>query len=324
MSATRRVAAIDIGTVTTRLLVGDVSACGVTEVLRSTDITHLGEGLTRTGRLSEAAMDRVETVVAGYAARMRELGVEEWRAVATSASRDAANAVQFTERLSAYGVAPEVVSGDAEARLAFVGATHEVGGGGLLVSDIGGGSTELVYGRRVSGEGAPTAEVAIARSVDVGARRLTERFLMSDPPAPSELWRASAWVRREIGVFFDALPMRPRLSIALAGTATTLSAIHQGLIVYDPSRVHGSVVRIDEVREILERLISLPLVRRAAEVPGLDAGRAPVIIGGVLILLAVLERAGLESTVVSEHDILYGIVLEMCGPVEGGRCADSG
>lgn len=313
MSATRRVAAIDIGTVTTRLLVADVAGREVTEVARSTDITHLGEDLTRTGRLSEAAMDRVEAVIAGYAVRMRELGVEEWRAVATSASRDAANAALFAERLSAYGVTPEVISGDAEARLAFAGATHEISGEGLLVSDIGGGSTELVYGRRNAHGEPPVAEVETAQSIDVGARRVTERFLASDPPAESELRSASAWVRREVDVFFDALPTRPRLSIALAGTATTLSAIHQRLVTYDPNRVHGSVVRVEDMRNILERLVSLPLARRATEVEGLDPGRAPVIIGGVLVLLAVLERACLDSTAVSEHDILYGIVLEKRG-----------
>lgn len=324
MSAPRRLAAIDIGTVTTRLLVADVSADKVEEVARSTDITHLGEGLTRTGLLSDAAMARVEAVIAGYTARMSELGVEECRAVATSATRDAGNASRFAERLSAHGVIPHVVSGDAEARLAFAGATHEVFGDGLLVNDIGGGSTELVYGRRCSRAGAPAAEVAIARSIDVGARRLTERFLTSDPPTVRELRSASAWVDREFAPFFDALPMAPRLSIALAGTATTLSAIHQGLSSYDANLVHGSVVRIEEIRDTLERLVSLPLARRAAEVPGLDPGRAPVIIGGVLVLLAVLEFAELDSTVVSEHDILYGIVLEMYGPVAGDRAVDSG
>lgn len=310
MSPKRRVAAIDIGTVTTRLLVADVDNAGVTEVLRSTDITHLGEGLPRTGRLSDDAMDRVEAVVAGYAARMDELGVEAWRTVATSASRDAANGDEFARMLARHGVRPEIVSGDVEARLAFAGATFELSGEGLLVNDIGGGSTELVLGRRDAEGGSGSATVQAARSVDVGSRRVTELFFASDPPAQAELDAAARWVREQLEPFFAALSERPQRSIALAGTATTLSAIRQGLEVYDPQRVHGSVLVVADIRDVFGRLASIPLERRASEVTGLDPGRAPVIVAGTLILLEVLALARLDSTLVSEHDILYGIVLD--------------
>lgn len=320
MSSVRRIAAIDIGTVTTRLLVADVGPHGVDEVFRSTDITHLGEDLARDGRLSDAAMARVEAVVSRYEERIGELGVQAYRAVATSASRDASNGEAFAEMLARHGITPEVITGDAEARLAFCGATHDLSGEGLLVNDIGGGSTELVLGRRA--DGGAVSEVIAARSVDVGSRRATDLHLTSDPPTPAELRAARAWIEGELRPYFDGLPRPARLSIALAGTATTLSAIEQGLEVYDPARVHGSTLTVAEVGRMLERLASLPLERRVAEVTGLDPGRAPVIIGGTLILLTVLELAGLDSTLVSEHDILYGIVLDVYAGQEtslGGR-----
>ncbi|MFU8890169.1 MAG: Ppx/GppA family phosphatase [Anaerosomatales bacterium] len=310
MRSVRRVAAIDIGTVTTRLLVADVGPRSIAEVLRSTDITHLGEGLALSGRLADDAMGRVDAVIAGYAARMRELGAESFRAVATSASRDATNGDEFVRLLARHGVEPDIVAGDTEARLAFVGATHALTGEGLLVNDIGGGSTELVLGRHSADEGS-APRVHLARSLDVGSRRVTDMFLDTDPPAAREIDAAEAWIRGELAPFFEALPEPARLSIALAGTATTLSAIHQELEVYDPGRVHGSTLGADVIRGLLDRLASVPLERRAAEVVGLDPGRAPVIVAGTLILLTVLDLAGLDSTLVSEHDILYGIVLDV-------------
>ncbi len=311
MTVTRRLAAIDIGTVTTRLLVADVGPGTLSEVMRSTDITHLGEGLARSGTLSAEAMARVESVIARYAGQMGELGVERWQAVATSASRDADNGAEFAALLAPHGIEPDIVAGDAEARLAFAGATYELAGDRLLVNDIGGGSTELVLGSRAAGGGPGEARIAAARSVDVGSRRLTERFLVHDPPLATELEEGARWARGELAAFFGDLPEPPRLSIALAGTATTLSAIRQGLACYDPARVHGSVLGVDEIRGMLERLVSLSLERRAAEVAGLDPGRAPVIVAGTIILLAVLDLAGLDSTLVSEHDILYGIALDL-------------
>ena len=318
MSFVRRVAAIDIGTVTTRLLIADVGADGVHEVLRSTDITHLGEGVARDGHLSQAAMDRVEGVIARYARHVSDLGVESYRAVATSASRDAPNGQSFAAMLSRHGIEPEIVDGDTEARLAFAGATLELCGEGLLVNDIGGGSTELVLGRRPADDTTALPEVIAARSIDVGSRRVTETHLASDPPTGSELDAADRWIRSELEPYFRTLPEPARLSIALAGTATTLSAIRQELAVYDPARVHGSVLTVDEIRTLLHMLASLPLERRAAEVVGLDPGRAPVIVGGALILLNVLDLAGLDSTLVSEHDILYGMVLDVHSRLQAG------
>lgn len=311
MATTRRLGAIDIGTVTTRLLVADVSDDGVAEVARSTDITHLGEGLTATRRLSDAAMRRVADVIARYSANMRELGVEHVTALATSASRDAENGGEFLALLAENGVTPEIIPGEREARLAFIGATSTLPAeDDLLVVDLGGGSTELVFGHvRETDDGVNEPEVASARSVDVGSKRITEMFLHSDPPTPAEIANARAWIVEQMRPYFDALRERPRLMVALAGTATTLSAIHQGLAVYDPARVHLSTLSGSDLADLLEMLAALPLAERA-RVVGLDPGRAPVIVAGALILETVVALAGLAATLVSEHDILYGILLD--------------
>ena len=310
----RRVAAVDIGTITARLLVADVSAGKITEVERSTDVTHLGEGLVESGVLSAEAMERVEEVIARYAATMIRLGVEEYRCVATSASRDAANGFEFAERLSALGVAPEIVSGDEEARLAFSGALWGIEGDGVLVNDVGGGSTELVWGD----SGAMGVAIRHAASIDVGARRVTEAYLHSDPPDALELKRARRWVREQLAPFFSAMPGPPSVTISLAGTATTLAAIDQRLEVYDAERVHGVVLARERLEAITASLASMTLAERRM-LPGVHPQRAGVIVGGGLVLGAVLEGAGLDSTIVSEHDILYGIVLDV-----GARLARAG
>lgn len=305
----RRIAAIDIGTVTTRLLIADLSDDAVVEVFRSTDITHLGEGLTASGRLDGGAMLRVAQVVSGYAGRVADYGAEQVTALATSASRDADNGEEFLALLAERGIEPQIITGSTEARLAFAGATWELEGEDVLVADLGGGSTELILGS-VERDGEQRAEtIDTARSIDVGSRRLTELFFRTDPPTPLELEEARAFAAREFRPFFDGLRSRPRLMVALAGTATTLSAIHQGLATYDPARVHGSCLKGSDLADLLEQLASLPLEKRL-EVTGLDSGRAPVIVAGTLILETVVGLAGLDSTLVSEHDILYGMLLD--------------
>ncbi len=304
-----RIAAIDIGTVTTRLLVADVTDEAIREVERSTDITHLGEGLTATGRLGDAEMRRVAEVVARYASRIDALGVEQTTAYATSASRDAENADEFFALLARSGVRPEIVTGSTEARLAFAGATYELDGQGVLVADLGGGSTELVLGDVTVEDGERIRDIEASRSIDVGSKRVTELFLASDPPTALELEEARAFVAKELRPYFDGLRTRPRQAVSLAGTATTLSAIKQEMAEYDPGLVHGSRLTGSDLSDMLEMLAALPLERRR-HVVGLDPGRAPVIVAGTLILETVVGLAGLDSTLVSEHDILYGILLE--------------
>lgn len=309
MSESRRLAAIDIGTVTTRLLVADVDADGVHEVERSTDITHLGEGLSERSALSAEALERVETVIARYATRIEALGVERYAAIATSASRDADNADELADALSRHGVAIDVVTGAREAELSFLGATAEREGVGLLVVDCGGGSTELVLGDVALEADGRVSSINAVRSIDVGSRRMTDRFFASDPPSARELDWARSWAAEELRPFFDRLDARPRQMIGLAGTATSLGSIHLGMEVYDPDAVHGLSLAGSEVSDILELLASLTLERRR-QVVGLHPERAGVIVAGTLIIETTLALAGLDSMVVSEHDILYGILLD--------------
>ena len=310
MSRPRRLAAIDIGTVTTRLLVADVSDGGVVEVVRSTDITHLGEGLAATGRLSDEAMQRVSALIARYETTMREHGVERFSAMATSASRDAENSAEFMGILAAHGVTPLVIPGEVEARLSFVGATSGMEAEeDLLVVDLGGGSTELILGDVVEDAGVRHSEIVMARSIDVGSKRVTEQFLHSDPPTAAELAEAREWTVGKLRPYFDGLRDRPQRMVAVAGTSTSLSAIRQELEVYDPLLVHCSWLTGSELADLVEMLSALPLAERV-NVRGLDPGRAGVIVAGALILETILALAGLDSTMISEHDILYGILLE--------------
>ena len=310
MSESKRLAAIDIGTVTTRLLVADVSATGVIEVARSTDITHLGEDLTATGRLAEGAMQRVADVIARYATTIADLDVEAITALATSASRDAENGDEFLALLARHSIVPEIIPGDREAALSFAGATSDMGvADDLLVVDLGGGSTELIFGAVAEVGGARVPQIEKARSIDIGSKRVTEMFLRTDPPSAAELAAAREWAAKELRPYFAGLRDRPRLMVALAGTATTLSAIRQGLKVYDPALVHCSCLTGSELADLTEMLAAMTRDERE-RVPGLDPGRAPVIVAGALILETIVALAGLESTLVSEHDILYGILLD--------------
>lgn len=309
----QRRAAIDIGTVTSRLLVADVDTGGVvTEVARRSVITHLGEGWTKTGRLSEAGMQRVADAVSGFVAEARELGVERLVAVATSASRDADNGEEFLGKLEQAGVRPEIISGKREAYLSFLGATYGLCDERLLVADVGGGSTELVLGSSCDLDDGRYVDIETARSIDVGSRRLTELFLHHDPPGHEEMDAASAWVADELRGYFSGIKQPPREMVAVAGTATSLAAIDLQLDPYDPERIHGYRLSGPSLLDILEHLASLPLEQRE-RVVGLEPERAGVIVGGALILQAVMAYAGVASTLVSEHDILYGMVLDLDG-----------
>lgn len=305
-----RVCAIDMGTVTTRVLVADVSGGRLVELDRRSAITHLGEGLTASGTLSDAAMGRVCDAVSGYLERARELGAERVVALATSAARDASNADEFMSRLAALGVTPEVIAGEREAYLSFLGATYGLDGEGVLVADPGGGSTELIFGDASGPADAREIDIRAARSIDVGARRMTERFFAADPPSPSEIEAARAWAVDEFRPYFDALRgERASVLITLAGTATTLAAVKQRLDPYDSAKVHGHVLLGGEVSDMLAEFAAVPLAERRAIV-GLEPDRASVIVAGVLVVETVMSLAGVDSTTVSEHDILCGIALD--------------
>lgn len=305
-----RYAALDIGTVTCRLLVADVSADGaVSVVAKRYAITNLGQGVDATGRLGEEAMERVRTTVASYMETLAALQAEDGisaklTAVATSAARDASNADVFRRMLGNLGVTLSVIPGEREAALSFLGAGSAFIGEPVVVVDIGGGSTEVVAG--VGGE-----EPQVAHSFDIGCRRVTERFLPSDPPSADELAEARQWVREQFAPYFarlrDAGFGDARL-VAVAGTATTVVSVRDAMEVYDSARVHKSVVTREQLDEVYRRFASVDAAQRRTIV-GLDPDRAPVIVAGMVILQEVMEAARASSFTVSESDILEGIVL---------------
>lgn len=317
MDEIHRIAAIDIGTVTTRLLVADTDGSVVTDVSRITTVTHLGEGLRATGRLSDEGISRVATVLTGFAAEIATHGADGVYAVATSAARDAENSRDLIDAAAQHGIGLRVIPGALEARLSFTGATYGLDEDGILVNDLGGGSTELVFGSAHATDSGREIDIEASRSVDVGSRRVLDAFLHSDPPHRFELQEAAEWVAAEMRPFFETLRERPRTLITLAGTGTTLSAIRQGLAVYDPVLVHRSTLSGADVSDLLGMLSAMDLERRRGVV-GMDPARADVIVAGALILETVMALAGVDSTVVSEHDILYGMVLAAASELRAG------
>ena len=304
-----RYAAIDIGTVTCRMLVVDADESGLHELTREYAITNLGEGVDATGELKPEAIDRVVCAIDEFLAVRDSLSMPDHPvvrtvAVATSAARDARNAADFAARLRERGIELSVIPGSREAALSFSGASIDFSGERLMVVDVGGGSTEVVMG--VGG-----AEPSCAHSFNVGCRRVTEKFLASDPPALEELARARAWIREQMASWFADQAKEAALLervVAVAGTATTVVSIRERMETYDSSRVHKALVSRQDLLEVYERLAALPLSERM-QVVGLDPKRAPVMVAGLLILLEVLDFAGIDAFTVSETDILHGITL---------------
>jgi len=300
-----RVAVVDIGSNSTRLLVCEIKEGRVVDELdRRSNVTRLGAGVDSAGRLADDAMDRVFAVLDQY--REATAGAERAVAVLTSAVRDAGNGREFADEVQRrYGLEPHVLKGEDEARLTFLGATSERDPSDhtpTLVVDIGGGSTELVIG---TGH-----EMGFHVSTQAGVVRQTERHLHSDPPSDAELAALADDVQ---AIFADAVPEDVRAgvghAIAVAGTATQLAAIAQHLEPYDAARVHGYVLADEERSRLLRELAAVPLAERE-RTPGLDPARAPTIVAGAAILGEVLHAFGLDAVEVSEHDILRGAALE--------------
>ena len=337
-----RVAAIDCGTNSIRLLIADISSkagdiertagsrdgsAPLTDVAREMRIVRLGEGVDRTGRLSEAALERTMTALREYAGLIGASALspgmgssrppfplEAIRMVATSATRDAANAQEFTDRVvEVLGVPPEVISGGDEARLSFTGATRELFGTTLgeraclppyLVTDIGGGSTEFVLGGPEAA--GPGGQVA-GTSVNIGCVRLTERHLRADPPRPAEIAATIADIDAALEQAAASVPVaKASTLVGLAGSVTTVAAIALGLRGYDPARIHHSRVPAARVHEIAGELLAMTRAERAA-IPVMHPGRVDVIGAGALILDRIMSGFGFDEVLVSEHDILDGI-----------------
>lgn len=292
-----RVAAVDLGTNSTRLLVADVEDGRLVEVERRLTITRLGEGVDVSGRLLSTAVERVRTCLDEYRAVIDRLGARRTLAVATSAVRDSANGEELLLSLSRdFGFETRLLDGREEAGLTFRGVLsgRPSVGADTLVLDIGGGSTEVTLG-------GPDG-LAFTASLQAGCVRMTERFLHDDPPTPVEIDACARQVR-------SLLPsLEPREAIGVAGTVTTVAAIDLGLEEYDPARVHGHRIARDAVDTVLTRLAGVPLAERE-QVPGLEPARAPVIVAGLVILREVLDAYRLHAIEASEHDILHGIAL---------------
>lgn len=302
--AAGRVAVIDIGTNSTRMLVADVTDGHVQELDRRTRVTRLGRGVDLSGNLATEAIEAVCEVIAEYVAAYEQLDVTAVAAIATSAVRDASNGEAFIAELrERFALTARILDGEEEALLTYRGATAEnPPPRPVVVIDIGGGSTELIVGTG--------AEVEFQTSVQAGVVRQTERHLASDPPTPSELEELAGDV---LGLISAALASNPAVyaesGIAVAGTPTSLAAIDQRLDPYDPQRVHGYRLSLDSIQHMLSQLASLPLAERR-EVTGLDPGRAPTIVAGVVVLIEAMRAFGLTEVEASEHDILHGAAIE--------------
>jgi exopolyphosphatase/guanosine-5'-triphosphate,3'-diphosphate pyrophosphatase len=337
---TRRVAAVDCGTNSLRLLVADVdlARAELTDVARRMEIVRLGQGVDQTGRLAPEALARTTAALRDYADVIASTAAAAVRMVATSATRDASNTAEFTRQVKEIlGVAPEVLTGSQEAVLSFTGATAELASapddGPFLVVDIGGGSTEFVLGHAApaghvapAGHAAPAGHVAPADcentgvqaiSVDIGCVRMTERHLRGDPPTGAELAAATADIDAALDAVSEAVPVRQaRTLVGLAGSVTTVAGIAMGLPAYDETRIHHARVSAADVHEVTRSLLAQTRAARAT-IGVMHPGRVDVIGGGALILDRIMQRFGFGEVLVSEHDILDGIAWSLAADISG-------
>lgn len=298
-----RVAVVDVGSNSTRLLIADVDGGRVSEVKRCSRVTRLGRGVDLSGQLSVEAIEAACEAVADYVAICREADIEAIESIATSAVRDASNGSAFVAELrERFALSPRVLDGEEEARLTYLGATHErLPEVPTLVIDIGGGSTELIVG---TGE-----EIAFHTSLQAGVVRHSERHIVADPPTVSELEALATDVRGLIEAATEGEPAATaRAGIAVAGTPTSLASVEMGLEPYDPKQVHGHTLTLASIQHLLSQLASAPLSKRA-KIAGLHPDRAPNIVAGVVILVEAMRAFDLERLEVSEHDILYGTAI---------------
>jgi exopolyphosphatase/guanosine-5'-triphosphate,3'-diphosphate pyrophosphatase len=301
--ASHRVAVIDVGSNSSRLLVADVAGGEVAKVERQSRVTRLGRGVDLSGQLSAEAIEEACAAIGDYVAICEGAEVEAVAAIATSAVRDASNGDAFVAELrERFAISTRVLDGDEEARLTYLGATHErPPAEPTLVIDIGGGSTELIVGH--------DERISFQASLQAGVVRHSERHISSDPPTAAELESLAADVRSTIeGAIAGRDEAQAGAGIAVAGTPTSLAAIELELEPYDPERVHRHVLSLETTQRLLSQLASAPLGERT-RIPGLHADRAPTIIAGVVILVEAMRAFDLQRIRVSEHDILYGTAI---------------
>lgn len=298
-----RVAAIDVGTNTTRLLAVDASApTSYRELDRRLAFTRLGEGVDSSRTLRDDAVERTIHAVAEYCAECGEINVQRLRVAGTSALRDATNVRAFKEAIKRIsGAELEVISGEEEARLTFLGATLDLPHGRHLVCDIGGGSTELVMGN--------DGRIEVATSLDIGSVRMTERYIRADPPATEEILLMEDAIDQKLsGASLGDVSGAE--FVGVAGTVTTLGAMHLGLTEYDPAKTHLLQMDVKDVRRQYRRVAGMTVADRR-KIPGMPEGRADVIVAGASILVRVMAHWAFDHVIVSEKDILDGLVIDM-------------
>lgn len=312
-----RVAVIDIGTVTARLGVANVTAGHVDSCAKTSTICSLGEGVAETGELSAAAIERVLTCVDGYLASAREAGAEAAVCTLTSAARDASNSEELLGGLRSRGVIPQIIPGELEGSLTFLGVAQDFAGQRIAVADNGGGSTEVAVGT-LNGAN-PGLALEAVHSLNVGCRRVTDLFLSrEDPPAPSALAEAHEFCRAAFAAELPAEAKGPGRLVCVGGTVTTLVAISAALEPYDASFVHLHSLSLAEVDELAERLAKLPLEQRRGVV-GLQPKRANVIVAGAVCVSELMRACGVDELTVSESDLLYGLALATAAAHEGAE-----
>jgi exopolyphosphatase/guanosine-5'-triphosphate,3'-diphosphate pyrophosphatase len=315
---TRRVAAVDCGTNSLRLLVADVDLdrAEIKDLTRRMEIVRLGQGVDKTGQLAPEALARTIGVLREYAGIIAGSGVRAVRMVATSATRDAANAAEFVRQVDeVLGVTPDVLTGAQEAMLSFTGATAELAAGHdqgpYLVADIGGGSTEFVLG---SPGGSPDYA---SISVNIGCVRMTERHLSADPPTTRQVAAATADIDAALDPAAEAVPVsQAKTLVGLAGSVTTVAAIAMGLTAYDPGRIHHARVSAADVHAVTHALLAADTGTRA-KIGVMHPGRVDVIGGGALVLDRIMTRFGFAEVLVSEHDILDGMAWSLARDPRG-------
>lgn len=312
--STVKIAAIDLGTVSSRLLRAEMSNGQITASTKRTVITDLGERVDATGVFAPAAIDRVAQACTEFVREAREFGAHHVCCTLTSAARDVSNGNDLLDRLRDLGLVPQVIPGEVEARLTFYGVAHDFANERIAVADSGGGSTELVVGRASDGG----LELDCAESLNIGCRRVTERFFSSVPPSADELDKAAAWARAQFEPYWAGLANRPERLVAVGGTVTTLVAMVRELAVYDSHFVHLRDLTIEQVEDGIDRMRSLT-VEQIAQLPGIQAKRAPVILAGAIVVRELMRAGGYGRLTVSENSLLAGAAATIYEAVVSGR-----
>lgn len=313
-----RFAAIDLGTVSSRLLCATVRDGVVVNSTKRTVITDLGEGVDASGVFAPGAIERVARACGEFVNEARAYGATCVSTTLTSAARDVSNGEELLVRLRDLGLEPQVISGNVEARLTFYGVAHDFPGERIAVADSGGGSTELVVGAYAPGEGARAFALDCAQSLNIGCRRVTERFFTQEPPAQDEIEAAVAWMAPQFEAYWSELPARPDRLIAVGGTVTSLVAMVHELAVYDSHFVHLRDLTAEQVDDAIEMMRGLR-VEQVAALPGIQPKRAPVIFAGAVIVRELMRAGGYKRLTVSENSLLAGAAATICETMAGGE-----